>query len=337
MAAKKVETCSINSLPDEVLCHILTFLPTKLAASTLILSKRWRNLLPLVHNLDFDDSMFLYPDRTSATSNGTAGFLEFIDRTLSLLGDSPLNKVSLKWKYYMSYDWYIPLIRNVLQRGTLELHLSSPSDPNIDPEFFFSKTLVKLTLSHGSYTLVRYPSDGVLFPALKILSLVQVSCDGFAGSDLYECFLNCCPLLEEVNIFAGDPLDAACWRKHIWGSTLQRISVFYRCNDLECHSLVAFNTPNLVYLDYSSYVAQDYHFNMDSLVEARLDLILWKYNAYIGPVDYYYEYDSTKGDAWGDATELIAAIRNVVTLHLRSLSYRLTLSLSLFSSCPLNL
>lgn len=41
---------------------------------------------------------------------------------------------------------------------------------------------------------------------------------------------------------------------------------------------LAFRTPNLVFLDYSSYVAQDYLVQFDdSLVEARLDIRLWKY------------------------------------------------------------
>ncbi|CAL9229393.1 unnamed protein product [Arabidopsis halleri] len=170
MAAKKVETCSINSLPDEVLGQILSFLPTKLAASTSILSKQWRKLLPLVHNLDFDESMILYPNRTSATSGG-GGFLDFVDRTLVLLGDSPIKKFSLKWNSEIDHSRYNHLIRNVLERGPLELHLSSPSDQYIEPEFLFSKTLVKLTLSHGFYAQDRLPPHGVLFPALKTLSL----------------------------------------------------------------------------------------------------------------------------------------------------------------------
>ncbi|EFH46411.1 hypothetical protein ARALYDRAFT_915090 [Arabidopsis lyrata subsp. lyrata] len=62
MATKYSWGNSINSLPDEVLGQILSLLRTKLAASTAILSKRWRNLLPLVHNLDFDESMFLDPN-----------------------------------------------------------------------------------------------------------------------------------------------------------------------------------------------------------------------------------------------------------------------------------
>ncbi|KAG7549801.1 Thioredoxin-like superfamily [Arabidopsis thaliana x Arabidopsis arenosa] len=326
MAAKKVEACSINSLPDEVLGQILSFLPTKLAASTSILSKQWRNLLPLVQNLDFDESMVLYPNRTSATSDG-GGFLDFVDRTFVLLGDSPIKKFSLKWNSEIDHSRYNHLIRNVLERGPLELHLSSPSEQYIKPEFLFSNTLVKLTLSHGFYSQDRLPPDGVLFPALKTLSLFQVCC-----IDLYDCLLESCPLLEELNIFAGDPLERGSWRKHMWGSSIQRTSIFYRSNDLEAHSLVALETPSLVYLDYSSYVSEDYDLQLDSLVEARLDLILWKYNGNIPPVDEYFGYDSTKGDA----TKLIAAIRNVVTLHLSADSLEVTFVLSLslfFSSC----
>lgn len=131
--------------------------------------------LPLVHNLDFDESMVLYPNRTSATSGG-GGFLDFVDKTLVLLGDSPIKKFNLKWNSEIDHSRYNHLIRNVLERGPLELHLSSPSDQYIEPEFLFSKTLVKLTLSHGFYAQDRLPPHGVLFPALKTLSLFQVCC-----------------------------------------------------------------------------------------------------------------------------------------------------------------
>ncbi|XP_019084383.1 PREDICTED: F-box/LRR-repeat protein At2g29930-like [Camelina sativa] len=289
-AKKKVETCSINSLPDEVLGQILSLFPTKLAAATSVLSKRWRNLLPLVQNLDFDESMVFYPNRTSETIVDGGGFLDFVDRTLVLLGDSPIKKFSMKWDSQIDNSQYNHLIRNVLERGALELDLSSTSIQRIMPEFF-SKTLVKLTLSRGHYEQDSHPPNGVLFPALKTLSLVQVSYNSFGWGDLYDCLLDSCPVLEEVNIFSGDPFDGGGWRKHIWGSSIQRISIFYRFHALDAHLLVGLDTPSLVYLEYSSYVAEDYQYE-------------------------YFGYDSTKGDAWGDATKLVEAIRNVVTLHL---------------------
>jgi hypothetical protein len=52
----------ISSLPDDISSHILSFLPTKEAASTSVLSKKWRYLFAFVPNLDLDDSVYLNPE-----------------------------------------------------------------------------------------------------------------------------------------------------------------------------------------------------------------------------------------------------------------------------------
>ncbi|KAF2613712.1 hypothetical protein F2Q70_00013921 [Brassica cretica] len=84
-------------------------------------------------------------------------------------------------------------------------------------------------------------------------------------------------------------------------------------------SITTFLTPSLVFLDYSSYVAQDYLVQFDdSLVEARLDIRLWKYYDHVLlplPISYGYQL-SKHGEYWGDATKLILGVSNVVTLHL---------------------
>lgn len=48
----------ISALPDSLLCHLLSFLPTKDAAVTCILSKRWKPLWLSLLILDFDDQTF---------------------------------------------------------------------------------------------------------------------------------------------------------------------------------------------------------------------------------------------------------------------------------------
>nr|XP_027062783.1 uncharacterized protein LOC113689155 isoform X2 [Coffea arabica] len=51
----------LSALSDSVLCHILSFVPTKLAASTSILSTRWRYIFFGVPKLDLDDSLLIHP------------------------------------------------------------------------------------------------------------------------------------------------------------------------------------------------------------------------------------------------------------------------------------
>ncbi|KAL1225010.1 putative F-box protein [Cardamine amara subsp. amara] len=318
MAGKKMETAYedlISSLPDEVLGQILSLIPTKIAASTSVLSKRWRNLLPLVHNLDFDETKVINPNINSAirvlvsdylfdvNKSEIAGssIIDFVEKTLVLLRDSPIKKFSLKWDSPFEKSRINHLIYNVLKRGVLELHLSPSFVQTLEFDNFFSKTLVKLTLSHGFYNQHSHPPGGVLFPALKTLCLFSTFF-AIGAADLYDCLL-ASPMLEEVNICEDDPLTTPVffsgWQKEVWGLSIKRISIFYYFHDRDDHSRVIIKTPNLVYLDYSSYVEKDYVVQLDSLVEARLDLRLWKYNDY-----------------WGDATKLIVAIRNVVTLHL---------------------
>lgn len=64
-------------MPDEILGKILSLVPTKVAASTSVLSKRWMNLLVPVDTLSFDESMVVYPNEEEAES-GSDRFLDFM-------------------------------------------------------------------------------------------------------------------------------------------------------------------------------------------------------------------------------------------------------------------
>ncbi|CAL1395825.1 unnamed protein product [Linum trigynum] len=51
----------LSSLPEDVLAHILSSLPTKYAVGTAVLSRRWKNLWTKVSNLDLYYSLLNQP------------------------------------------------------------------------------------------------------------------------------------------------------------------------------------------------------------------------------------------------------------------------------------
>ncbi|XP_027351262.1 F-box/FBD/LRR-repeat protein At4g00160-like [Abrus precatorius] len=66
---------TISTLPDELLCHILSFLQTKHAVATSVLSKRWNPLWRSIPILDFNDD-------NVKDEKGIARFVEFVDYVL---------------------------------------------------------------------------------------------------------------------------------------------------------------------------------------------------------------------------------------------------------------
>ncbi|XP_042500443.1 putative F-box/LRR-repeat protein At5g38386 isoform X3 [Macadamia integrifolia] len=69
----------ISDLPDPVLQHILSFLPTKYAVSTSILSRRWQSLWTYVDKLNFEDDLFY---SIQMDEDLMFKFMDFVDNVL---------------------------------------------------------------------------------------------------------------------------------------------------------------------------------------------------------------------------------------------------------------
>ncbi|EOA28345.1 hypothetical protein CARUB_v10024550mg [Capsella rubella] len=282
----------ISNLPDEVLGKILSLLWTNRAACTSVLSKRWRNLLELVDNLDLNDA-----------SGDHHYFCDFILSELYVCHEA--SRID---------TW----IRTVLKRGYLELHLETAHMHYIDTEFFTSKKLVELTICGWFFRRGRLPREGVFFPALKSLSLVSVE---FKDDYMYQHFINGCPVLEELFLHYYNPNRSLAWNGVVSSPSIKRLNIYHRLPD-QYHEMAekvcVFQTPNLVYLEYSSYVKEEYEVYLPSLEEARLDIRSWEKLA-----DVYEGQDQDQDqdqyeDHLGDVTDLVAGISNVKTLVLSS-------------------
>ncbi|XP_024012973.1 LOW QUALITY PROTEIN: F-box protein At3g59000 [Eutrema salsugineum] len=259
----------MSSLPDELLCHILSFLTTKEAALTSILAKRWRNLLALVPYLDIDDSVFLHPeegkrDRTEIIQS----FMDFVDRVMAIQGDSPIKKFSLKCLTEVDSDRVDGWISNVLARGVSDLDLLVILDTDIDdnyrlsPKCFESSTLAKLKIGCGIH--IGWLSESIFLPMLKTLVLDSV---GFYVNK-FESLLHALHLLEElvlVDILWQD------WDVNVSSASLKTLTI----KNGGCLDTLSFDTPSLVYFKYSGYVAPDFPVvNMKNLFDAQIIFFL---------------------------------------------------------------
>ncbi|EOA26183.1 hypothetical protein CARUB_v10019621mg [Capsella rubella] len=268
----------ISNLPDDVRCHILSFLPTKQVAMTSVLSKSWLNLWKRVPNLDINDSEFLHPEEGKGErENIRESFVSFVDSVLATQGDSPIDKFSLKCITGVHPDSVNRWICNVLQRGVSDLNLftdftdkdTEENDYRLPLEMFVSKKLVKLKLRSERCVNWWHLDIGASLPKLKSLLI---------DSDLIFCgemerFLPYFPVLEEIHMANMEWQES---KETMSSPSLTKLSIHGTgCEDFENPKSISFDTPSLLYLNYSDLVAEDYPVvNMGKLVEARLNLIL---------------------------------------------------------------
>ncbi|GKV22703.1 hypothetical protein SLEP1_g32550 [Rubroshorea leprosula] len=287
----------INELPDEILLHIISFLPMKDAVRTSVLSTRWRYLYASIPNLDFDI-------RTPSMMNHM-GFMDFVDRLLILHGKSPVGRFSLGCPRSTALDplRVLSWIRAVTRAGIQQIHLHVKGLRRLDgiglpTSLFTCTTLVSLKLNFHSKTGILIPAK-VYLPSLKILQL-ENSVD-FSNDESAERLISNCPVLEDLffrSYFRGDGI---C-KLSVSNSTLKRLTIKSVAYFLQYSSLeIVIDAPNLVYFRYSGCEANSHVFvNVQSLAGAYI-----YFQRYFDDSSYLHS-----------ATDLLTGISNIRTLCL---------------------
>jgi len=186
----------ISDMPDSILCHILSFHPTKFAATTSVLSKRWKPLWLAVLVLHFDQETF----------NSFESFCKFVCLTIKLRDKkNSIHSFTLKCgesSRFVQRD-LDKIFKFVMQRGVkiLNFDMSDKKRQIKLPICFlgYNKTLEVLKLSN---TQMR-DFDQVNFPRLKILQLNDVF---FKSRENIVKFLLGCPILEDLQTELGLPI-----------------------------------------------------------------------------------------------------------------------------------
>ncbi|KAG7634967.1 Leucine-rich repeat 2 [Arabidopsis suecica] len=318
MSSKRMDTGSkdiISNLPDALLCHVLSFLPTTEAASTSVLAKRWRFLLAFVPNLDLDNMIYDRPKMGRRKRlELRKSFKLFVDRVMALQGNAPLKKFSLRCKIGSDPSRVNGWVLKVLDRGVeeLDLYIASEYEYPLPPKVLMTKTLVSLKVSGTDEFTIDV---GEFFlPKLKTLHLSAISF-GDEGGPPFAKLISACHALEELVMI-----------KMMWdywefcsvsSPSLKRVSI--DCENIdENPKSVSFDTPNLVYLEFTDTVAVKYpKVNFDSLVEASIGLRMTPDQVFDARdlVNRHHGYKICKG---ANAADFMMGVCNVKTMYLSS-------------------
>ncbi|GMN64164.1 hypothetical protein TIFTF001_033228 [Ficus carica] len=187
----------ISELPEAIIIHILSFLPTLNAVRTSLLSKRWRHMWTSVPAIDICDSRDIPCLRRRDEGNsGRKKFYNFVDMCLKhQYADTTISKFRLSVNYYGGSsrvdDWLRFLGKKTVQE--LELHVLPMKARYCLPHSiinFRSLTLIKLT----GLALVNFAPTSL--PSLKELCLSYIQMDDRVLNNL----LLSCIFLETLQV-----------------------------------------------------------------------------------------------------------------------------------------
>uniref|UniRef100_A0A803P650 F-box domain-containing protein n=1 Tax=Cannabis sativa TaxID=3483 RepID=A0A803P650_CANSA len=207
MAKKRTRTIEevdrISKLPKEVITHILSFLPTKDAVRTCVLSKHWKLMWYYVPKLFFPTA------NTNGTSDWRKEFFDFVDKCLERRKNFIPESTVISFEIQMGFlekslvghidEWLDFAVENKVKQIKLCLALGRCESNKIYyyplPEKLVLKGryLTKLELSKVELDS-NYSFD---FPSLKLLSLCFV---WFKNNDVVDKLLLGCPSLENLKL-----------------------------------------------------------------------------------------------------------------------------------------
>ncbi|XP_030514031.2 F-box/LRR-repeat protein At3g59190-like [Rhodamnia argentea] len=259
---RNASTTSLCDLPEVVLLHILSFLPSKDVVRTSALSKRWEQLWISVPKLDFNDKEFSQRLR----------FINFVERTFLLHGLSPVKGFSLSCSIHYNKSRINAWITSAIRRNVEKLRLCLDVDKRAAVSYrlpccvFRCETLTELHVEMSRH--IRLTSS-VCLMKLKALTLVRID---FGDDNSVEKLLSG-PSLEKLS------LDNCMWWKlkalRISAPKLLSLSIVELefCTDFKCDCRVFIIGTSLESFYYHGECAYDYTLSSSSaLVKAAISV-----------------------------------------------------------------
>lgn len=259
----------ISSLPDGILTHIISFLSTKEAIQTSILSTRWKCIWTYNPKLDVGMCYFCLKGEDhfrDAKTKLMPRFLNFVDR--ALMGDSEhfLEKVSI----FGSFDgsdiesWISAAIKRKVRELVLSCHYDQPP-AEFHQSLFSCNSLVVLKLKLK--VVLNFPMASICFPNLKVLELPWVL---YKDNNSAENLISSCPILEDLSMRGDGSINMRTL--NVTSRSLKRLSLGFG-NSKDSVENIVIDAPSLESLEIRDGVKHDYVVrDMSSIIKAELDL-----------------------------------------------------------------
>ncbi|CAL1385647.1 unnamed protein product [Linum trigynum] len=220
-------TDRLSSLPDEVISQILSFLQTKYAVGTAVLSRRWKDLWTRVSNLDLDNELIYQPapgniafqslplDEQEKYKEGSLPALEvlgrrllefsrFVERVLSHHKD--LNSVrrfrfhcsigvregELRPGFWFTREWVFGHLLEEIDI-VIEGQIAGVGGRYLPQNFYTLKNLRVVKLKGVILSSAKASIFLPFLPSAKILQLRNVV---FPDFESLSCLISGCPVLE---------------------------------------------------------------------------------------------------------------------------------------------
>lgn len=266
----------ISNLPDAILTHILSFISTKEAVKTGILSKRWKFAWTFVPVLDVWEHQFQLKTESSVEclEKARTRFLNFVDRVLMAANIHSLEKVSINGSCHDSshiQSWIgAATERNVRK---LELYIYHEHDVphcKLPLSSFSCNTVEDLKLYLNM--VIDFHVTSTCFPNLKVLELDSVICmDDSSADNLFSS----CPVLENLVIVRSVKWDNLR-NLNVTSRSLKSLSVRSQIKDEDEDRpwKVVIDAPALESLEIVGSLTQDYVLqDVPSIIKASFQLM----------------------------------------------------------------
>lgn len=300
----------ISQLPDSLIHHIFSFLPTIYIVRMCILSKRWRHLwisTPFLCFHEVKDITFLRKVNTHKKVNQRHLFFKFVNKCLRRREPYMQSfKLHARYKFgHRAIEEVDGWLRFALQSKVKDLDLQVTQ--YCLPRFLLkANSLTQLKLTDLRLELPVLSS----FPNLRVLFLDSVESD----HESLENLISGCPVIEDLQLVRGfilEDIDFAVsgtlrnlslshmnftdqWLEGLISGLplLERFTLHckvgqFKNNSITSHSLkylsvraitnieVSLRTPSLVFLSFASFYKSNISLEAPNLLEANLGL--WHY------------------------------------------------------------